>query len=160
MNSDRLVVNASPIISLARIGCADLLLGLSSELVVPKGVWEEIMAHRSVDPAMRWLSDKAALVQAVEVPPMIAEWNLGKGESQVIACALQRREFMVAIDDKAAKRCAESFDIRVRGTVALIVEAKRRQLVPEAGSLLLKLKSNGFRMAEPVFSAALRLAGE
>jgi len=161
MKSDRLVVNASPIISLARIGYTDLLVELSAELVVPRGVCEEIMAHHSVDPAMRWLNDKeSALVQPVEVPATIAEWNLGKGESQVLAFAYGHREFMVGIDDKSAKRCAESFAIRVRGTIALIVEAKRRRLVPEAGPLLLKLKSNGFRMAESLFDAALKLAGE
>jgi predicted nucleic acid-binding protein len=52
---------------------------------------------------------------------------------------------LARIDDKPAKRCAESFAIRVRGTIALIVEAKRRRLVPEAGPLLLKLKSNGLQ---------------
>jgi predicted nucleic acid-binding protein len=161
MNSDKLVVNASPIISLARINQADLLLGLASELVIPRGVFDEIMAHDVVDSAIRWVSDReSSLVRTVEIPPLIAEWNLGKGEAEVIAFAYQRRDFVVSIDDRAAKRCAESFSISVRGTIALLVDAKRKRLIPEAGPLLLRLKANGFRVSEPVLAAALMLAGE
>ena len=67
---------------------------------------------------------------------------------------------MVAIDDKPAKRCVESFSIHVRGTIALLVDAKRKGLVPKAGPLLLRLRANGFRVSDAVFADALRLAGE
>jgi len=59
MNSTKLVVNASPIISLAQIvGYADLLLRLSSDLVIPKGVFEEITAYSIDDQAVVWMRDK------------------------------------------------------------------------------------------------------
>ena len=45
MKSGRLVVNASPIISLAKIGCADFLSRLYDQLVVPEGVFQEINDH-------------------------------------------------------------------------------------------------------------------
>ena len=48
MKSNDLVVNASPIISLSKIGQADLLQTLSGKLVVPRGVYEEIMAHDNI----------------------------------------------------------------------------------------------------------------
>ena len=161
MNSTRLVVNASPIISLAQIGYADLLLSLSSELVIPKGVFEEITAYSIDDPAVLWMRDKKrSLIHQVEIPTIISEWNLGKGESEVIAFAYQQKEYVVAIDDRAAKRCAESFDIKVRGTIALIIDAKRKQFISEATPLLLKLKANGFRISSAVFDEALKLAGE
>ena len=158
---NKIVVNASPIISLARIGYADLFLQLAAQGVVPRGVYEEIIAHPVVDPAIRWLTDKEkSLVRDVDVPPLVGEWNLGKGESEVIAFAHQERDFVVAIDDKPARRCAESFAIKVRGTIALLVDAKRKRLIPEAGPLLLRLRANGFRVSESVLATALKLAGE
>jgi len=42
MKSDKLVVNASPIISLAKIGCADFLPELFAQFIIPEGVFEEI----------------------------------------------------------------------------------------------------------------------
>jgi len=42
MKHDKIVVNASPIISLAQIGYGDLLLDLSSELVIPQGVYKAL----------------------------------------------------------------------------------------------------------------------
>jgi predicted nucleic acid-binding protein len=100
------------------------------------------------------------LIHQVEIPPIISEWNLGKGESEVIAFACKQKEYLVAIDDRAAKRCAESFDIKVRGTIALIIDAKRKRFISAATPLLLKLKANGFRISATIFGEALKLAGE
>ena len=62
----------------------------------------------------------------MEVPAIISEWNLGKGESQVIAFAFQNKEFAAAIDDKAAKKCAEVFNISISGTIAIIIKARKK----------------------------------
>lgn len=52
MKVGKLVVNASPIISLAKIGRADLLLELSSGLIIPEGVYQEIVNHKNNDLAV------------------------------------------------------------------------------------------------------------
>lgn len=43
MKSDKLVVNASPIISLAKIGCSDFLPGLFDQVVIPERVSDNII---------------------------------------------------------------------------------------------------------------------
>ena len=50
MKPDKIVVKASPVISLAKIGCADFLLKLFRRLIIPEGVAQEIMNHKSHDP--------------------------------------------------------------------------------------------------------------
>jgi predicted nucleic acid-binding protein len=93
MRSDKLVVNASPIISLAKIGSANFLPALSSRFIVPNGVYEEIVRYSFSDPATEWLrSQKSEIVVSVEVPSIISDWNLGNGETQVIAYAIQNIE--------------------------------------------------------------------
>lgn len=162
MKSDKLVVNASPIISLAKIGYADFLTGLFDQLVIPEGVFEEIIAHKEHDRVIEWLKfqDYQATVRSIEVPAIISEWNLGKGESQVIAFAFQNKDFTAAIDDKAAKKCAEVFNISISGTIAIIIKARQKGLISEVEPLLLALRSNGFRVSDDIIMAALQIVGE
>lgn len=161
MNCVKLVVNASPIISLAKIGYADLLMDLSSELVIPQGVVEEIEAHRHQDLAVEWVGrQNLTCIRQVDVPSIIAEWSLGKGESQVIAYAYQHREFVASMDDKPAKKCAEMFGIKVNGTLAIIIKAKNEGLISSVSPLLSELRTNGFRVSDDLFLTRLRLAGE
>lgn len=104
MRFDKLVINASPIISLTKIGCAGFLSALSSRFVIPNGVYQEITRHEYSDPATDWLKNqKPEIFVSVEVPSIISDWNLGKGETEVIAFALQNKEFTAILDDRAAK---------------------------------------------------------
>jgi hypothetical protein len=86
------VVNASPLIVLARINHLFLLQHLATELVVPTGVAMEITQGPANDPANQWLqSHGRELVREVQViPPVIIAWNLGLGESEVLAWAYDR----------------------------------------------------------------------
>ena len=52
--SNRWIANASPIIVLARLGEADLLLRLPSELVIPAAVAAEVTAGPADDPGRLW----------------------------------------------------------------------------------------------------------
>jgi len=162
MKSSKLVVDASPIISLAKIGCTDFLSGLFDQFVIPEGVFEEIAAHKEHDRATEWLKaqDYQATVRIIEVPAIISEWNLGKGESQVIAFAFQNRGFAAAIDDRAAKKCAEVFNISISGTIAILIKARKKGLILKVAPLLLALRSNGFRVSDNIITAALQIVGE
>lgn len=161
MKCNNLIVNASPIISLAKIGCADLLTQMFSNLVIPLGVIEEITAHSSEDEAVKWVMAQDPIrIQSVDIPEIIAGWNLGKGESQVIAYAYKSVGYTVSIDDRPAKKCAHLFGIKVKGTLAVLIEAKRQGFIPLMRPCLVKLKANGFRMSDRIFQSALHLAGE
>jgi hypothetical protein len=67
------VVNASPLIVLAKISHLFLLQQLAEDLVVPAGVAKEIAQGPGDDPARQWLlSHGQELVREVEViPPVI-----------------------------------------------------------------------------------------
>ncbi|HCE45357.1 MAG TPA: hypothetical protein DET40_17595 [Lentisphaeria bacterium] len=108
MKLSKLVVNSSPIISLSKIGYADLLFDLSSELIIPEAVYQEINNHKCNDSAVKWIKNQdSSLFRPVEVPGIVSDWNLGRGESQVIAYAYHNKEFAAVIDDRAAKKSAD-----------------------------------------------------
>jgi len=161
MKLGKLVVNASPIISLAKIGHADLLHDLSSDLIIPEGVYQEVISHKNTDSAVEWIKRQdSSLIRKVEVPLIISEWNLGKGESQVISFAYQNMQFAAVLDDRAARKCSELFNIKVYGTISIIIKAKINGLIPEVKPLLLKLQSNGFRISEDIILTALKISDE
>ena len=161
MKFNKMVVNASPIISLSNIGQADLLLKITDKLIVPKGVYEEINFHEHTDNASKWIrSLDNSLIHEVTIPHIISDWNLGKGESQVISFSYQNDKIPIVIDDKAAKKCANLFNIKVVGTLAVLIKAKQMGLIDEVKPLLYALKANGFRISNHIIATALEIVGE
>ena len=121
------VVNASPLVILAK---ADLLALLKIEgefVLVPDAVADEVRAH-SPDAAGRAL-DTLEWLRVVNVPSppaMLEAWDLGQGESAVLTWALAHPESVAIIDDLAARRCASALGIPCRGCLGLVLLLKRR----------------------------------
>lgn len=88
--SDVWVLNASPVILLGKIGPLDLLESLAAKAVVPDAVFLEIQTGSGERQAVGGTVDWAAPRRAADVPiPLsIERWDLGVGESQVIAHCL------------------------------------------------------------------------
>jgi len=88
---DPAVVNASPLILLAKAGRLDLLRALGRDLIVPDAVMEELKAKGSDNPVVQSVTN-APWLRVVSVPSTqqsVAAWRLGAGESAVLTCALQ-----------------------------------------------------------------------
>jgi predicted nucleic acid-binding protein len=64
------------------------------------------------------------------------------------------------LDDLAARRCARSLAIPVRGTLGLILIAKQRHIIPAARPLLEQLRRTGMYLSDHVLNRALRAVGE
>lgn len=156
----RWVLNASPIIVLARAGQESLFDALADE-VVPRAVAEEIEAGPVDDPARRAIaSGQLALVDAAPAPEVLA-WDLGVGETPVLSYALEESEWTAILDDAAVRKCAESFKLPFRGTLAVVILAKQRALIPSAADVLRSLLGSGFRPDEGVIREGLsRTVGE
>lgn len=80
--SDLAVVNASPLIYLARSPFLHLLQLAAPEVLVPRAVADEIAARGPEDPAARALRATPWLhqVDTSAVPEDILAWDLGPGE--------------------------------------------------------------------------------
>jgi len=160
--SRRWVVNSSPLIILARISQLDLLTGLCSEIAIPEGVAQEIGRGRPDDPAKAWLraEGQAFVVPAPRAEPSLAEWDLGLGETQVISFARDNLGFEVLIDDRMARRCASSLGIAVRGTLGVIILARKETRLSHIEPILNQMVELGFRIRPELMRAALRLVNE
>jgi predicted nucleic acid-binding protein len=149
MPIDRVVVNASPLITLFRAGLHPLLPQLFEELLVPEAVWHEVVGRTYDDPATRGLPQSPwALKTPAMSHPAVAVWSLGAGETSVLSLALTQPAYWAVVDDRAARRCARVLGIRTLGTAGIIVLAQRRGLIGSVEGALQQLRAAGLWLSE------------
>ena len=156
------VVNASPLIHLARGGAFDLLRVAAESIVVPSSVAMEVRRRGPADPTVLAMN-RASWLTVIDdppIPPAILSWDLGIGESAVLAWAYANLGTEAICDDRAARRCATTLGIPVRGTVALVLGAKQQGLIGQARPILENLVHAGMYLSERVLTDALKLVGE
>jgi predicted nucleic acid-binding protein len=93
-------------------------------------------------------------------PPQVVLWNLGAGESSVLALALTDPGCEAILDDRDARRCAQSLKVGVRGTLGLVILAKQIGFIPLAHPVFEQLRRSGLYLADDVTNQALALVGE
>jgi predicted nucleic acid-binding protein len=153
--SDLWVVNASPIITLAKAGYLHLLDQLAS-ILVPEAVVSEISAGPDFDPARKALADGWGTRSVPrEIPESVLEWGLGAGESAVLALSLEDRRRSAVLDDAAARRCARTLGVPILGTLAVVLRAKQAGLISSASQVAAALVQAGLRLDDKTLREAL-----
>lgn len=157
-----LVVNASPLIFLARIDRLDLLSSLAKLLVVPEAVLREIQAGSDRDRTSEQLEAVLSILRVddLPVPDRIRLWDLGAGESQVLAHGLERPGSEVVLDDLAARRCALGLGLPMVGTLGVVILCRRRGLIHAARPVVEALLDAGLRLTPALVDGALARVGE
>ena len=156
------VVNASPLIILGKLSQIELLTELADTLVIPEAVAQEIERGATNDPARLWLTKEGPSF-IKKVPPIantIANWDLGDGESHVLSWAATNKDYEAILDDLAARRCAQTLSIPVRGTLGIMLLAKKSGMIPDIEPLLNALVASGFRVDPNILDAIRELVGE
>jgi predicted nucleic acid-binding protein len=159
--SEAWVVNASPLILFSRIGRLDLIERLAAAILVPTAVIEEVRAGQDKDPtaaaALEWAHRYT--VEDVTVAASIQHWDLGSGESQVIAHCLGAPRWAV-LDDRAARRCAAGHGISVIGSLGIVLRSKRLAHIDRARPLIADLIGAGMFLDDRFVTRALEAVGE
>jgi predicted nucleic acid-binding protein len=155
--ADPAVFNASPVIFLARAGLTDLAQLAGEPLLIPRRVVEEIEYCGRDDPAVAAVGQhgRFSVVDPPSAPAIIERWDLGPGETAVLAWAYTHPGTVAVLDDLAARRCAHSLSVPVRGTLGLILVAKQRGAVSAARPILEQLRQSGMYLSDTVMNRAL-----
>ena len=72
--------------------------------------------------------------------------DLGPGEGEVLALALELAGATVILDDGLARRVAAMLGIRLRGTLGLLLDAKKIGFIQSVAPLVDQLQALGFRL--------------
>ena len=155
------VVNASPIILLAKVGLVDVLQRLGAPVVIPAAAVQEIQRGAPTDPGIQALAQASwlATVDPPSISNAVSTFNLGPGESAVLEWAFANPGSGVLIDDQAARHAAAVLSIPHQGTLGLVVVAKAQGLIAAARPVMEQLRQQGMYLSDQIMNQALAQVG-
>jgi predicted nucleic acid-binding protein len=156
------IVNTSPLVFLVRADLLEIVRAEAADVVVPEPVIAELYGHGTDDPAVAAIRrvDWLVIAAAPVIPKEVAAWDLGPGESAVLALALAEPGAFAVIDDLEARRCARSLSIPVIGTLGLLILAKQEDRIPAVRPLVERLRDSGMYLSDRIINEALARVGE
>lgn len=156
------VINASPLIFFSRGQRMDILHHFADPIFVPEPVAHEIRMRGLQDITAKSLENTSWLeiVASPPTPEIISDWALGPGESSVLSYAYANPGVEAIIDDLNGRKCASLLKIPVRGTLGIILVAKKRGLIPKARPVIEELIRSGLYLSRQILDEALRRVGE
>ena len=132
------VTNAGPLIALGKLGLIQLLSQLFDPILVPTPVYQEVVTRGlelgqadayTVQMAVARRELVVVSVEIAEASTAGIEPSLHRGERAAIQVAKQEEAVWVLLDDELAREQAQKLGLRVKGTLGVIIEAYRRQLL-------------------------------
>jgi|CXWL01.1.fsa_nt_gi predicted nucleic acid-binding protein len=157
-----LVVNTSPLIYLAKL---DRLYFLDDfKIIIPRPVVDELFFKDSTETELlrEFLQEKHVSVASTKILRSLPDY-LGAGEKAVISLALEKKLKAVVLDDRRAVSVAEQHGLAPKGTLAILITMKEREVISEMESIaiLQSLCEKGFRVSTNFLVAILqRLFGK
>ena len=105
---------------------------------------------------LEWITVRTPASTAVL--PLVMD--LGPGETEALALALESTDAIVILDDALARQMATTLAIRFRGSLGLLLDAKQAGLVSAITPLLDQLQALGFHLSAETRKLILDLATE
>lgn len=156
---ERIVMDAGPLILLAKISALPVLTALPFRYVAPPNVRRELavgpaFGHPSVDAP--WLE----VCELREPLPVYARMALDDGEAAVIQVALEQNIRFVCLDDRRGRRLAKALGLEVVGLLGLLTRAKRLGVIDALRPYIEKLMAVNARYSPKLLRDALENVGE
>jgi predicted nucleic acid-binding protein len=158
------VADTTPLLYLSRIGQLVLLRALYHQIVVPQTVWSEAVVARPDEVGVESLREASWIVISDQAERTGVEHSLVEaldaGEAAAITLAQLLGATVLLIDERRGRAAARERGLNVRGTLGVLVEARRAGHVPSLRAMLDALRTQGFRVAPALVFEALRQVGE
>lgn len=172
MSSAIYVCDTSPLIFLSKIGKLNLLQLIFNKVYVPEAVYKEVTEGKSgkFDPGVAgaiavknagWIKVRKVTSRKL-VENLLSTIDIG--ESEAIALAKEMGAQLLIMDERKGRTVAKSFNIKVTGTLGLLVKAKEMKLLKTIRPAVIDLTalqgSDKFRVSAELIVEVLRAAGE
>lgn len=138
------VSNATPLITLAKVGHFDLLQKLFTEVTISEEVWNEVVvkgAGRSGSgetSQASWIQ-VVSLVNPTLLPVCQSTYNLGAGEVSTVLLARELSARLALIDERKARRLAADQGLALSGSIAVLESGYLRGFVDDLRQTYLDL---------------------
>jgi predicted nucleic acid-binding protein len=121
-------------------------------------LYDEVLITREVElefssKVPKWIEVK----DAVNIPTKhLLMQTIGEGESSGIALALNCEESLLVLDDLKARKIAQSLNLRITGSLGILVRARKEGLIEVLKPILYKLQQTNFRLAPHIVEKILK----
>jgi len=154
------VSNASPLISLAKVGYLHLLPGLFGQISIAPEVHQEVVGAGGTRPGAIEIQNAGwSQIQAVKDTARLHRWqqtyHLGLGELATVILAQELRADLAIIDERAARLLATQNGIKVIGCVGLLEIGHRQGRVIELRATYHKLLAHGVHIDRQILDHSL-----
>jgi uncharacterized protein len=162
----RAVSDTSPLFNLAAIDQLHLLRQTFDEILVPDAVVQElepVREHPAVRAIHQAISDHWIVVRTVRDRDRVQtlEQDLGRGEAEAIALALELGHRRILIDEREGSRKAEQSGLEPLGVLGVLLRAKREGHLVSVKEMMIALRDEvGFYIHRDLFLKVLQLAEE
>ncbi len=159
MPDERMIMDAGPLILLAKIDALPILPALPFRYIAPANVLRELAAgpafgHPPVDAP--WLE----ACELREPLPAYALTTLDDGEAAAIQAAMEQGIRLICLDDLRGRRMAKALGLEVVGLLGLLTRAKRLGIIDALRPYTDKLMAVGARYSPTLLRDVLANAGE
>lgn len=157
----KIVSNTTPILSLLKIDRLDILRYLYKEIIIPKAVFDEIEKGKD-KPHYVDLSelDWIKILPIENRLSLLYFLDLDLGEAEVIVLATEIRADLVIIDETLGRRFTKHANLRITGTLGVLVKAKQMGIVKEISPLIEAMQGQGIWISEKLKASILAITNE
>lgn len=157
----KVVSNTTPIISLLKLLRLDILEKLYSEISIPNAVFQEIEVGKN----KKYYQDLSKInwINIVEIQDKQAVkyfLDLDSGEAEAIVLATEINADLIIMDEKLGRFHAKHADLKVTGTIGVLIKAKKQGLISELRPVLYELTNKGIWISEKLIKEILIQVGE
>jgi predicted nucleic acid-binding protein len=156
-----IVCDRSPLFALAICDKLHLLEQMYETVLIPGAVYNEVSVSGkpNADKIQEWAHDKVARIKDDDFIQTLAEM-LGMGDAEAIALYKAKNADYLLIDERKGRRIAESYNIKIIGTLGLLLLAKQKGLLESVKPCLELLQQSTIRIAPELYQTTLQRAGE
>ena len=151
-----IVMNASPLIFLDKIGRLELLNELFEGIYIPKAVIQEIDTIKNQSEKVKLakiLYNEFEVLNKTAVAGLLGKLHLG--EVEVIVGAIEQNIAVVVLDDNVARIKAKQIGLEVTGTLGILLRAKAKGYIDDISTDLDKLKEAGMYLSDHIIRQVL-----
>lgn len=155
------VADAGPLISLAVISKANLLFELFSEVLIAEAVWEELVKHKNIilEHDSDLLDKLSGCKKKIQGENYLSSF-MDYGESESVILYKEQKASYLVVDDKKARKIAESMNVECVGTLGILTIAKEKKLITELKPLFEQLLKSGRYFSIELLNSLLAKTGE
>jgi len=169
----RVVVDASVLIHLSRIGRFHLIKSLYGSVLISSSVYEEVVdkgwglpgsleTEKAVDDG--WIK-VVSVANKWKVRELAKKFKIQIANAETVQLALEEKPDFVLADEEEIRRLVEENGLRIRGCLGILIDGMRNGVisVSEAERLVEELGTSGYRVSREIlktFDALLKGLGK